>query len=204
MLHYPHLSALLQYVGMSERLSDPLSLFCMSDSNPMQEIPVGPELSSAVPAWQVQSHEFDSWYKKKEIPVMWKENFPSSSKELFKEKMVFEDFFSYYLPCFYQVEMLAFSNLVLLATVIQYSCQNLKSALIECVWMLSLHNSLNWKTKCFTSLLDIHSKLFNFRRKKNHMFSCIVNFRPFHMHCIKTAISILMYRFCKYYAICNT
>lgn len=45
---------------------------------------------------------------------------------------------------------------------------------------------------------NIHSKLFNL--KKNHKFSCIVNFRLFHMHCIKTAISILMYRFCKYYA----
>ena len=46
---------------------------------------------------------------------------------------------------------------------------------------------------------NIHSKLFNLKEKNNHKFSCIVNFRLFHMHCIKTAISILMYRFCKYY-----
>lgn len=45
---------------------------------------------------------------------------------------------------------------------------------------------------------NIHSKLFNFK-KNNQKFSCIVNFRLFHMHYIKTAISILMYRFCKYY-----
>lgn len=40
---------------------------------------------------------------------------------------------------------------------------------------------------------------FSTLKKNNHKFSCIVNFRLFHMHCIKTAISILMYRFCKYY-----
>lgn len=45
---------------------------------------------------------------------------------------------------------------------------------------------------------NIHSKLFDFK-KDNQKFSCIVNFRLFHMHYIKTAISILMYRFCKYY-----
>lgn len=57
---------------------------------------------------------------------------------------------------------------------------------------------LKKKKKFLPHYGNIHSKLFNFK-KNNHTFSCIVNFRLFHMHCIKTAISILMYRFCKYY-----
>lgn len=136
-----------------------------------------------------------------EILVMWSK-LPFVLK-LFKKKTFLKDFF--HIICLVLINLKGWHFLCFVGYSNSVFLSKLKSALIECVRMLSLHNSLNWKIKCFTSLLDIHSKLFNFRRKKNnHMFSCIVNFRLFHIHCIKTAISILMYRFCKYYAICNT
>lgn len=77
----------------------------------------------------------------------------------------------------------------------------LRSALTECVWTLSLHSSLNWKRKikCFYLTMGTYIPSFSTLKKNNQKFSCIVNFRLFHMHYIKTAISILMYRFCKYY-----
>lgn len=55
------------------------------------------------------------------------------------------------------------------------------------------------KKKSFYLTMGTYIPSFSTSKKKNHKFSCIVNFRLFHMHCIKTAISILMYRFCKYY-----
>ena len=60
-----------------------------------------------------------------EITVTWSK-LPFVLKEIVSKEKFFKRFVWYYLPCSYQLEMLAFSNYVLLATVIQYSCQNWK------------------------------------------------------------------------------
>lgn len=113
--------------------------------------------------WCLSVHQLHPWHKKFQSPEA---NCPLSSKKMFTKKTFLKGYFAYYLPCSYHTWDVGIFWPCLFGYSRSVFVSNLTSALIECVWMLSLHNSLNWKTKCFTSLLDIHSKLFNFRRKK--------------------------------------